>query len=106
MGTCRNPGERSRHPLEWLDLDSMLWHAHSMLSTQAQTRQRPPSTPGGAKRIRVLQRRLHLITGFAVGVYIYAAPAANSPLTLAVRWLLLPLLAVSGMVMWQWPRIR
>jgi hypothetical protein len=39
-------------------------------------------------------------------VYVYADPAADSPLTLAVRWLLLPLLAVSGAVMWQWPRIR
>jgi hypothetical protein len=77
-----------------------------MLSTQAQTRQRPSSTPGGARRTRLLQRRLHLITGFVVGVYVYSAPAADSPLTLAVRWLLLPLLAVSGLVMWQWPRIR
>jgi hypothetical protein len=75
-----------------------------MLSTQVQTGQ--PSSPGRAKRTRVRQRRLHLVAGFVVMVYVYADPAADSPLTLAVRWLLLPLLAVSGAVMWQWPRIR
>jgi hypothetical protein len=76
-----------------------------MLSTQIQTGHRP-SAPARAKRTRVLQRRLHLITGLAIVVYIYADPAAHSPLTIAVRWLLLPLLAVSGVAMWQWPRIR
>jgi hypothetical protein len=83
----------------------MLCNAHSMLSTQDRTRRRQ-SSPGSAKRTRVLQRRLHVITGLAIVVYVYAGPAAHAPLTLAVRWLLLPLLAISGVAMWQWPRIR
>jgi hypothetical protein len=47
-----------------------------------------------------------VITGLAIVVYVYAGPAAHAPLTLAVRWLLLPLLALSGVVMWQWPKLR
>lgn len=62
--------------------------------------------PGGARQVRVLQRRLHLVAGIAIVLHVYADPAADSPLALAVRWVLLPALVASGMAMWQWPRVR
>ena len=60
----------------------------------------------GPKRTRTLQRRLHLLTGFVVVVYIYAAPELGAAATAGVRWLVLPVLVISGVVMWQWPRLR
>jgi hypothetical protein len=54
----------------------------------------------------MLQRRLHLISGFVIAVVIYVEPAYDSAVATAVRWLLLPLLVLSGVAMWQWPRVR
>jgi hypothetical protein len=60
---------------------------------------------GGARRTRVLQRRVHLITALAMVLYIYAAPT-NTAVTSMFRWMVFPVLAGSGIVMWQWPRLR
>jgi len=62
--------------------------------------------PGGARQLRTWQRRAHLLAGLAVVIQLYADPAADSPLAVAVRWVLLPALVVSGMAMWQAPRLR
>lgn len=61
---------------------------------------------GGPKRTRALQRRLHLLTGFVIVVYIYAAPALDPAVAAGVRWFVLPVLVISGVAMWQWPRLR
>jgi hypothetical protein len=53
---------------------------------------------------RRLERAVHLVTGAAVLAYIYL-PAAG-PSHDAIRLLLLPALVMSGMAMWQAPRIR
>ncbi|MBN6051886.1 hypothetical protein JYK22_08055, partial [Nonomuraea sp. RK-328] len=58
------------------------------------------------KRIRTLQRTVHLATGLAIVAYVYLAPPAGSPADAAIRWFILPVLLASGVVMWQWPRIR
>lgn len=60
----------------------------------------------GPKQVRTLQRGLHLLTGVVIVVYIYAAPALGSALAAGVRWLVLPVLVLSGVAMWQWPRLR
>ena len=71
----------------------------------------PPASPrtrqpGGARQQRTWQRRAHLLAGLAVVVQLYADPGADSPLAVAVRWVLVPALVVSGMAMWQAPRLR
>ncbi len=67
---------------------------------------RTASGRGGPKRTRTLQRGLHLFTGAAIAVYIYVAPELDSAVAAGVRWLVLPLLVLSGVAMWQWPRLR
>ncbi|MFI6679831.1 hypothetical protein [Kribbella sp. NPDC050470] len=59
---------------------------------------------GGGKKVRDRQRLAHLVAGIAVVAYVYApgAPALEA----AVRWVILPLLAASGVLMWQWPKVR
>jgi hypothetical protein len=41
-----------------------------------------------------------------VVVYVYAAPELGQAAAAGVRWLVLPILIASGVVMWQWPRLR
>lgn len=60
----------------------------------------------GPKQTRMLQRRVHLLAGLLVVVYIYLAPGLDSAISVGVRWLVLPALALSGLAMWQWPRLR
>jgi hypothetical protein len=59
---------------------------------------------GGGKKIRDRQRLAHLVAGLAVVAYVYlpASPALDA----AVRWMILPALAGSGVLMWQWPKLR
>ena len=67
-----------------------------------------PSTRrrAGAKRTRDRQRVAHLLTGALVIIYIYLPLSPDSPVQAGVRWVVLPLLALSGIGMWQWPRLR
>ena len=51
-----------------------------------------------------LQRAIHLATGVALIAYIYGPYAAH--LHDAIRFLLLPLLVLTGIAMWQAARIR
>ena len=57
------------------------------------------------RRMRSLERLVHLVTGLALVSYVYATPAPDSPLTAGIRWLV-PIVVFSGLAMWQWPRIR
>jgi hypothetical protein len=57
------------------------------------------------RRVRFLQRLVHLVTGFALVAYVYATPEPESPLTVGIR-VLVPVVVVSGVAMWQWPRVR
>lgn len=72
------------------------------IATSADSRRRP----GRAATIRTLQRRLHLLAGLALVAFVYATPAADSPLAYGVRWVAVPLLVGSGIAMWQQPRLR
>jgi hypothetical protein len=58
------------------------------------------------KQIRDRQRTIHLVTALVVVCYIYL-PLGNVPLlTTVVQFAVLPLLALTGMLMWQWTRLR
>ena len=57
------------------------------------------------RRARFLQRGVHLVTGFALVAYVYATPEPESPLTVGIR-VLEPVVVLSGVAMWQWPRVR
>lgn len=48
--------------------------------------------------------RLHLITGVALVAYVYAPAPAE--LREVVRFLILPVLVLTGVAMWQAPRLR
>jgi hypothetical protein len=58
------------------------------------------------KQARDILRIIHLITGGLLAVYLYAPlPLDDTPVELLVEGVVLPVLALSGVVMWQWPRI-
>jgi hypothetical protein len=61
---------------------------------------------GGGKKIRDRQRLAHLLAGLALVAYVYAPGGPSPVLEAAVRWVVLPGLVASGVLMWQWPKIR
>lgn len=63
------------------------------------------SGPRG-KQARVQQRAAHLVTGLFVMVAVYAGPLFGPVFTAVVQWVAFPTLVLSGVAMWQWPRIR
>jgi len=61
---------------------------------------------GSGKRIRDRQRIAHLITGALLIVYVYLPAGAGAAVQPAIRWVVLPLLVIDGVLMWQWARVR
>lgn len=61
---------------------------------------------GGGKKIRDRQRLGHLVAGAAMVAYVYMPGGLSAALEAAVRWVILPVLAGSGVLMWQWPKVR
>ena len=57
------------------------------------------------KRVRYLERLMHMITGTALVTYVYLTPGPDSAFTVGIRWLV-PIVIGSGMAMWQGPRVR
>ena len=57
------------------------------------------------RRMRMLERSMHSITGTALVAYVYATPAPESAFTVGIRWLV-PIVVLSGIAMWQGPRVR
>jgi hypothetical protein len=68
----------------------------------AEKQRSPRITP---RRARSLERLVHLVTGFALVAYVYATPEPESPFTVGIR-VLVPVVVLSGVAMWQWPRVR
>jgi xanthine/uracil/vitamin C permease (AzgA family) len=57
------------------------------------------------KQIRDIQRATHLVAAFVLVLYVYI-PLLRAPLlTTVVQFAVLPLLAVTGLLMWQWTRL-
>jgi hypothetical protein len=61
---------------------------------------------GGGKKVRDRQRLAHMVAGAALVGYVYLPGGPGSALEAAVRWVVLPALAASGFLMWQWPKTR
>ena len=57
------------------------------------------------RSVRVLERLMHLVAGFALVTYVYVTPAPESAFTVGIRWLV-PIVVGSGLAMWQGPRVR
>jgi archaellum biogenesis protein FlaJ (TadC family) len=59
------------------------------------------------KQIRDLQRITHLVAALVLVLYVYL-PLGSMPLltTTVVQFGVLPLLAATGLLMWQWTRLR
>jgi hypothetical protein len=58
------------------------------------------------KRVRDAQRLVHLATAAVLVGYVYLTPPAGSPYAVLVQWIALPVLALSGVALWQWARLR
>ncbi len=58
------------------------------------------------KQSRDIQRATHLVAALVLVLYVYI-PLGSAPLlTAVVQFAVLPLLAVTGLLMWQWTRLR
>lgn len=55
---------------------------------------------------RSTQRAGHLLLAVALGAFVYSPLRTDPGAVLAVRFVLFPLLAVSGLLLWQGPRLR
>jgi len=58
------------------------------------------------KQIRDIQRITHLAAAFVVVCCIYLPSGSVPLLTTVVQFAVLPLLAASGLLIWQWTRLR
>ena len=58
------------------------------------------------KRVRDLQRIVHLASGLLVGVYIYTPLADVPAFSALVQIVVVPVLVAAGMAMWQMARLR
>ena len=59
-----------------------------------------------ARSTRTIQRLFHLAAGGLLLGYVYAAPTLGDEIDAAVRFVVVPVLGLSGLVLWKWPRIR
>ena len=64
-----------------------------------------PARPTG-KQVRTLQRAAHLAAGLVVLVAVYAGPLLGPVFAAVVQWVVFPVLILSGIALWKWPRIR
>jgi hypothetical protein len=60
----------------------------------------------GGKKIRGRQRLAHLVAGALLTLYVYLPITPGAVLHDAIRWVFLPLLVATGVLMWQWPKVR
>lgn len=63
------------------------------------------SRPTG-KQLRDRQRAAHLVAGAVVLVAVYAGPLLGPAFASVVQWAVFPVLVLTGVAMWKWPRIR
>lgn len=64
------------------------------------------SAPLTRRRLRALQRAVHLGAGVVLLAEVYFSPLLGPGLTVIVQWVVFPALVISGMAMWKGPRIR
>jgi hypothetical protein len=64
-----------------------------------------PSRPTG-KQVRTQQRAAHLVAAAVVLIAVYAGPLLGPVFAAVVQWAVFPVLVLTGVAMWKWPRIR
>jgi hypothetical protein len=55
---------------------------------------------------REILRSLHITGGMIVLAYVYTPLAANPDFVASTRYVIVPGLTLTGIVMWQWPVLR
>lgn len=58
------------------------------------------------REVRSVQRAVHLIAAGALGAYVYSPLAAEPGFVALVKLAVFPVLTVSGLLLWQYPRLR
>ncbi len=58
------------------------------------------------KQVRDLQRVTHLVAALVLVLYVYLPLGSVPLLTTVLQFAVLPLLTATGMLMWQWTRLR
>ncbi len=58
------------------------------------------------KQIRDIQRITHLVAALVLVLYVYLPLGSVPLLTTVLQFAMLPLLATTGLLMWQWTRLR
>jgi len=58
------------------------------------------------KQIRDIQRVTHLVAALVLVLYVYIPLGSVPLLTTVVQFTVLPLLAATGLLIWQWTRLR
>jgi hypothetical protein len=61
---------------------------------------------GAAKKARDIQRSVHLVASVMLLLYLFTPLGGNEIFGVMLRAMVVPVLAASGLLMWQWPRIR
>ncbi len=64
------------------------------------------TSPGSNKRQRDIQRIVHLVGGAALLLYLYTPLGSAPSFTALLQFLIVPLVVITGMLMWQMPRLR
>jgi UPF0716 family protein affecting phage T7 exclusion len=59
-----------------------------------------------AKTRRDVQRSAHLVASVILLAYLYTPLGDNDVIGVMIRVMVVPVLAVTGLLMWQWPRVR
>ena len=59
-----------------------------------------------AKVARSVQRSVHLVASVLLLAYLYSPLGENPVFDVMVRVMIIPVLVGSGVVMWQWRRVR
>ena len=65
-----------------------------------------PGLKVSTKRLRDLQRAVHLVGGLLVAASIYTPLRDLALFGLLVQVVVVPVIVATGVAMWQWPRLR
>ena len=58
------------------------------------------------RQVRNVQRTGHLVAGAGLLASVYAGPVLGPGFLAVVQWVVVPLVVLSGIALWKWPRIR
>jgi hypothetical protein len=57
------------------------------------------------RTVRLITRLIHLIGGAVLALYIYSPLGGDPVFSATVQWVTIPLLIITGIVLWQQPRL-